>query len=589
MRIKHGLIIFVFLPFLSEAQLTTQWTSQVTPANAHREYPRPQMVRDEWQNLNGLWDYAITPEQDEKVTNWQGKILVPYPVESLLSGVKKAVGPINKLWYHKTFTVPAAWKNKHVLLHFEAVDWETKVSVNGRELGIHQGGYDAFSFDITSALKNSGDQHIVVSVWDPSNAGYQPQGKQWNNPRSIWYTATTGIWQTAWLEPVNEVSITDFKLVPDIHTKTLHISLANAEQYKGYTVQATAYDKGKKLSEASGTANSTDLRLTDVKLWSPDQPFLYDLTLTLLKDGKKTDAVKSYFGMRSISLGKDAMGVQRLLLNDQPLFQYGPLDQGFWPDGLYTAPTDEALRYDIEVEKKVGFNMIRKHVKVEPKRWYYWCDKLGILVWQDMPSGDRHIGGRDTDIVRTAQSSHQYKKELHQMIDQHYNSPAIVTWVPFNEGWGQFATGQIADFVKQWDPTRLVNSVSGWTDRGVGDMHDIHNYPKPAMPPLEANRAAILGEFGGQALVVKDHLWNNDLSLAPNHIQTSLTSDQLWQTYSSFIDSVYMLKKKGLAAAVYTQTTDVEMEVNGILTYDRRILKMDADKLKRIHTRLIKD
>jgi beta-galactosidase/beta-glucuronidase len=568
--------------------LTTPWTEKVTPANVHKEYPRPQMVRDNWKNLNGLWDYSILPILEKQPAKWDGKILVPFPVESNLSGVKKRVGPDSTLWYKRIFTVPPGWKNQRILLHFEAVDWETIVWVNGKEMGNHQGGYDDFTFDITDALKPAGEQEIVVSVWDPSDAGYQPAGKQWNKPRGIWYTPTTGIWQTVWMEPVPKISINDFKLIPDISTQTLHLLVPSNKAVQGYSIEAIAYNKGVQVSSVSGIFNDTlHLKLKEMKLWSPSSPFLYDLSINLYNNGKKTDAVKSYFGMREIRVGADKEGVTRLLLNNEPLFQLGPLDQGFWPDGLYTAPTDEALKYDIEVEKNIGYNMIRKHVKVEPKRWYYWCDKMGMLVWQDMPNGDKHIRQTEPDIVRTAQSSYQYRKELKEMIDEHFNSPSIVTWVPFNEGWGQFETAGIVSLVRKLDNTRTISATSGWSDRNVGDMHDIHVYPGPEMPAAETDRAAVLGEFGGQAWVVPNHLWQADLSRAPTHIRTSQTSEDLQKVYEGLIEKLAGLKKKGLSAAVYTQTTDVETEVNGIMTYDRKLIKMNVEKLKKIHTRVI--
>lgn len=545
------------------------------------------MVRDNWKNLNGLWDYSIQPLLQSQPQAWEGKILVPYPVESMLSGVSKKVGPAKKLWYKRKFTVPATWKNQRLLLHFEGVDWEASVWVNGKELGRHQGGYDAFTYDVTDALKQSGEQEIIVSVWDPSNDGYQPAGKQYNNPRSIWYTSTTGIWQTVWLEPVPPISINDFKMIPDIGKQTLQVIVPHAAT-PGYSIEAVVYDKGVKITSEKGRFNDTmHLRINNSKLWSPASPFLYDLTINLYRNDKKTDAVTSYFGMRDIRLGKDNEGITRLLLNNEPLFQYGLLDQGFWPDGLYTAPTDEALKYDIQVQKDLGFNMIRKHVKVEPKRWYYWCDKIGMLVWQDMPSGDKHIKKDEADIVRSAQSSYQFKTELKEMIDEHFNSPAIVAWVPFNEGWGQSETEDIVAMVKKLDNTRVVSATSGWADRKLGDMSDIHVYPGPEMPPLETGRAAVLGEFGGQALVVKDHLWQSDLSRAPGHIRTSTTAEDLQRVYEELMVKLMALKKKGLSAAIYTQTTDVETEVNGIMTYDRKLIKMNAEKLKQIHDRLI--
>jgi arylsulfatase len=567
--------------------LTTRWAAAVSTGNVHPEYPRPQMVRDQWKSLNGEWEYAIRSCLADMPLRWDGKILAPYPVESKLSGVEKKVGPDSTLWYHRRFMLPATWAHQRILLHFGAVDWMTRVWVNGREAGSHSGGYDAFTFDITDYLKGSGGQEIVLSVWDPGNAGYQPNGKQYNQPRSIWYTATTGIWQTVWLEPVAAVALPEFRLSPDIDKNTLQISFSPGKQYTGYSIRAAAYDEGRKVAEETGTPEAgITLKLASVKRWSPVSPFLYALRISLYKGDKKVDEVSSYFGMRSIGLGKDKEGYTRLFLNKEPVFQFGLLDQGFWPDGLYTAPTDEALRYDIEMQKKAGFNMIRKHVKVEPQRWYYWCDKLGMLVWQDMPSGDAHIGRNDTDMIRSAQSALQYKTELKQLIGQHINAPCIVAWVPFNEGWGQFRTAEIATLVKSLDPGRLVDATSGWVDRGVGDMHDTHSYPWPAMTVPEAGRAIVLGEYGGQALAVKDHLWNSDLSQAPGHIRTSRTKEDLLAVYSRLVDSLVILKGKGLSAAVYTQATDVEEEVNGLMTYDREILKIDMDQLKRINRRL---
>ena len=574
---------------VAEGPLTTPWTNQVSPVNVHNKYPRPQMKRDRWQNLNGLWTYKITAALDnspaaaglQAKTPGDGEILVPFAIESDLSGVKKALKPEQKLWYQRSFTVPASWKGQRVLLHFGAVDWKTHVWVNGRQVGSHQGGYDPFSFDITDALKQQGEQRITVSVWDPTDAGFQPIGKQTLNPRGIWYTATSGIWQTVWLEPVPQTAITGLKMVPDIDNKTLQLQVhTNQAEVSGYAVKAEAYDNGKKVAEATASlGQELTLQLNDMKLWSPETPFLYDLKVTLSKDNTSEDAVDSYFGMRKISLGKDDKGITRLFLNNKPLFQYGPLDQGFWPDGLYTAPTDEAMKFDIVKTKKWGFNMIRKHVKVEPLRWYYYCDKIGLLVWQDMPSGDKHIGKKDPDIKRVAQSAHNYKEELQEMMTDLYNHPSIVTWVPFNEGWGQFQTQEVAALVKQMDPTRIVDATTGWADRGAGDMHDMHKYPGPGMFPVESNRVSVLGEFGGQALVVKDHLWLQDFSKAPQHYKTSTSKEALHQKYAALMDSLRLLKEKGLGAAVYTQTTDVEVEVNGLMTYDRKVIKFDEAKL----------
>src|SRR5688500_7371506 len=382
----------------AKGPLMTRWAKDVSPRNVHREYPRPQLVREEWQNLNGLWDYAITAKNTEQPQTFEGRILVPFPIESALSGVMKRVGETNRLWYRRTFKVPKDWRKDRVLLHFGAVDWEAVVYVNGKEVGGHRGGSDGFSLDITDALKPFDEQELVVAVWDPTDAGPQPRGKQVRNPHAIWYTPTTGIWQTPWLEPVARNGVESLKLVPDIDAGALKLT-AKLHSPANVSIEAAAYDGRRRAAFASGKAGGElNLHLPNAKLWSPDSPFLYNLTVRVLVDGKVVDEVKSYFGMRKIALGKDEKGINRLFLNNKPLFQFGPLDQGFWPDGLYTAPTDEALRYDIEVTKELGFNMARKHVKVEHDRWYYWCDKLGLLGWQDLPNADKHIGPRDPDI-----------------------------------------------------------------------------------------------------------------------------------------------------------------------------------------------
>ncbi|HLR37074.1 MAG TPA: glycoside hydrolase family 2 TIM barrel-domain containing protein, partial [Chitinophagaceae bacterium] len=418
--------------------------------------------------------------------------------------------------------------------------------------------------------------------------GFQPRGKQSLNPHGIWYTASSGIWQTVWLEPVAQVAVKDLKMVPDIDNKTLQLQVDANTNSTHYEVQAVASFDGKNVSKTKGVlGEKLTLPVNNMKLWSPQHPFLYDLKVAIYKEGEKIDEVQSYFGMRKISLGKDEEGITRIFLNNKPLFQFGPLDQGYWPDGLYTAPTDEAMKFDILKTKAWGFNMIRKHVKVEPRRWYYYCDKIGLLVWQDMPSGDKRISRKQKDIKRVAQSAHDFKKELKQMIDDRYNHPSIVTWVPFNEGWGQFQTKEVAKLVADLDPSRLVDAPSGWADRGVGDMHDLHEYPGPGMFPIEDGRASVLGEYGGQALVVKGHLWLKDFSKAPKHYKTSTSDKALHEKYASMIDSLKVLKKKGLSAAVYTQTTDVEVEVNGLMTYDREEMKFDEDELKKMNQEVI--
>jgi hypothetical protein len=566
----------------AEGPLMTKWAKDVSPNKVHPEYPRPQMVRKEWQNLNGLWDYAITSKDAPKPAEFDGRIMVPFPIESALSGVMKSVGEDKKLWYRHTFEVPGNWKNKQILLHFGAVDWKTTVWVNGTKVGKHKGGYDRFAFDITDALKDTGPQEIVVSVWDPVDAGTQPRGKQVRRPRGIWYTSVTGIWQTVWLESVPAAYIKSLKIVPDIDAGAVTVTATCSDAAAGFTVKAEVKEGW--WSKNKGTAEVGKpivIPIKDAKLWSPDSPFLYDLTVALKgSEGKKVDAVDSYFGMRKISLGKDKDGLTRIMLNNEFVFQIGPLDQGWWPDGLYTAPTDEALKYDIEVTKKLGLNMARKHVKIEPDRWYYWCDKLGLLVWQDMPSGDEYIDPAEPDFERSTASVEQFEAELKNLIDNFCNHPSIIVWVPFNEGWGQYDTVGIAKLIKKLDPTRLVNSASGWADRGVGDMHDIHSYPGPAMPEPEAERAIVLGEFGGLGLPLKDHTWQDEENWG---YRSYKNPEDLTAAYRNLIKKLYPMIAKGLSAAVYTQTTDVEVEVNGLMTYDRAVIKMNPIDIVRIN------
>ncbi len=568
--------------------IMTQWSEDVSPTNAHQEYPRPQMVREQWLNLNGLWEYAITDKDGGMPNEYQGNILVPYPIESALSGVQQMVQPNQKLWYRRTFTVPEDWSGENLLLHFGAVDWEATIYVNGQKVGVHRGGYDPFNFEISGATSAKNEHELIVEVWDPTDEGKQPTGKQTLNPRGIWYTPTTGIWQTAWLEPAPSSYIEHFRLIPNIDEETLTVEIQTNDESTASNIQLTASDNGQAVATQQGNENlPISLSIPTPKLWSPDNPFLYDLAIELTdSDGNVVDQVQSYFGMRKISVEKADDGYNRLFLNNEPLFQLGPLDQGFWPDGLYTAPTDEALKYDVEATKQMGFNMARKHVKVEPARWYYWCDKMGLLVWQDMPSGEERVRRDGEEIQRTPESAEQFEVELTELIDDFYNHPSIVMWVIFNEGWGQYETAKLTEWAKEYDPTRLINSASGWLDLGVGDVSDMHKYPGPGMPEVEDARVAVLGEFGGQALVVPNHLWVTDLSKAPTHFKTSTSADSLLMAYSNLYIPLDSLKEEGLAAAVYTQTTDVESEVNGLMTYDRAVIKMDLDTLRAIHGKL---
>ena len=553
------------------APLMTPWAEEVSPENVLSEYPRPQLEREEWLNLNGLWEYALRPQDEVQPETFDGDILVPFPVESALSGVMERVDG-RRLWYRRGFTVPKSWADERVLLQFGAVDWETTVWVNGTEVGTHRGGYDPFSFDITDALTEAGEQEIVVGVLDPTDAGTQPRGKQVNNPEGIWYTPSTGIWQTVWLEPVPETHITDLKMTPDIEAGVLELE---AQGSRAGNVVATVLDGDEVIAEMRGVVGEKlRLAIPDAKLWSPDAPFLYDVDLRMEGVGGAVDKATSYFGMRDISVGPDKNGVTRLLLNGEPLFQYGLLDQGYWPDGLYTAPTDEALRHDLEMTKTLGFNMVRKHVKVEPARWYYWADKLGLLVWQDMPSGDAFAAESASEITRSPESAEQFELELKRMVDTHRNHPSVVMWVLFNEGWGQYDTERLADWLERYDPSRLVNSASGWNDVGAGNVYDIHSYPGPSVPPPSPVRAQVLGEFGGLGLTLPGVTWQGEANWGYQQFsdQAALTA-----AYGDLVTNLRNLSvERGLSAAVYTQTTDVESEVNGALSYDRRLIKLES-------------
>ncbi len=565
----------------AEAPIMTPWAADVSPDNVLPEYPRPQMVRERWLNLNGLWDYAIVSADADAPQRYGGEILVPFPIESALSGVGRNVGPDNCVYYRRSFVVPADWRGERVLLHFGAVDWETQVWVNGEQVGEHRGGYDPFAIDITDALRDGGEQELVVRVWDPTDGGTQPRGKQIRRPHGIWYTPVTGIWQTVWLEPVPAQRIERLVITPDVDRNAVRIETILTQQDDA-TVELRIYDNDELVAQGQGA--SVEIELANAKLWWPHDPFLYDLKVVVRRDGGIVDEVDSYFGMRKIALGKDDQGVTRIFFNNTFLFQYGLLDQGWWPDGLYTAPTDEALRYDIEMTRRFGFNMARKHVKVEPARWYYWADRLGLIVWQDMPNGDRHIGPNDPDVRRSRRSVEQFEREYAAMIRSFYNHPSIVMWVPFNEGWGQFDTARIVELTRRHDATRLVNNASGWADRGVGDVMDIHVYPGPASPKPEANRAAVLGEFGGLGLVMSDHLWKVDDNWG---YRSYPSKEKLHEAYMQMVEQLRLhIMDSGLSAAVYTQTTDVEIEVNGLMTYDRRVVKLDADALAAAHAKL---
>lgn len=564
-------------------QLTTPWTAQVSPANALPDYPRPQLTRTRWQNLNGTWEFAEAAAGESPPTgkDLSDRILVPYPVESMLSGIHRHV---DHMWYRRTFTVPRSWNGDRLLLHFQAVDYQTSVYVNGVKVATHTGGYDSFSADVTGALAGTGPQELIVGVDDTTDITGQPVGKQRTPGDGIFYTPSSGIWQTVWMEPVAAAHVDRIDATPDLAAKALRLTV-RATGVTTQTVEATAYAGDEKVGTVSGPAG-TELRLPVPKphLWTPDDPYLYTLKVRIQDHGRPVDDVGSYFGMRSIGLGKGPDGKVRMLLNGKFLMQVGTLDQGFWPDGIYTAPTDAALRFDLEAHKRLGFNMVRKHVKVEPDRWYYWADRLGLLVWQDMPA--TFASHTPPDSVKT-----QFESQLHALVDQHLSHPSIITWVPFNEGWGEYEPGRIAGEIKSWDPSRLVNADSGVNccdslpDNGEGDIYDNHTYVGPGTPVQTGARAAVDGEYGGLGLRVDGHMFDPEKGFAYEMEPDQAT---LTRRYTELQSRMLQVEKRcGVSASVYTQITDVEDELNGVYTFDRRVLKPGADQVRAANRALI--
>ncbi|MFO8144055.1 MAG: glycoside hydrolase family 2 TIM barrel-domain containing protein [Dehalococcoidales bacterium] len=598
---KRLILILLLMPLLAIPlmaqwqvagdRIKTIWGEAVDPGNVWPEYPRPVMERSEWMNLNGLWQYAIRSKEAKKPDGFDGEILVPFAVESSLSGVHKRVGADEVIWYKCEFEVPRGWNSEKLLLHFGAVDWRTDVWVNGIKIGHHEGGYTPFSFDIAPFLEGKGKQILLVRVWDPTDEGPQPRGKQVNEPHSIWYTPVTGIWQTVWLEPVNRKHIEGLKTVPDIDRGTITVQAEVSGSEYGDVVEVRVKEDGKvKYTGRSAAGVPVEIKMESPDLWHPDAPHLYDMEVLLLQGGKELDKIGSYFAMRKISLARDENGIVRLQLNNENLFHFGTLDQGWWPDGLYTAPSDEALKYDIEVTKELGFNMIRKHVKVEPARWYAHCDRIGMLVWQDMPNGDRgpqwqsktYFDG--VEFIRTPRSEEIFRKEWKAVMDFLQPHPSIVVWVPFNECWGQFKTREIAAWTKAYDPTRLVNPASGGNHYPVGDMLDLHNYPEPALYLYDGQRATVLGEYGGIGLAKEGHLWTPDRNWG--YVQFK-TEKEVTDEYVRFARMLQKLIRVGHSAAVYTQTTDVEIEVNGLMTYDRKLIKVDKERVRAVNQEVI--
>lgn len=570
---------------MKPVQIQTRWARLVTPANALKEYPRPQMVRPQWQNLNGLWSYAITHKDAPAPAKYDGQILVPYPLESALSGVQKPLLPEQNLWYKRSFIKPILKQGERLLVHFGAVDWQSTVFINGRQAGEHLGGYTGFTYDITPFLK-AGSNQLTVKVFDPTDKGINPHGKQVSNPSGIMYTPTSGIWQTVWLETVPAVSVTNLKLTPDVDNGLLNLTVTAPE---GTSVIATASTGGRAIGAVKGESNAPlKLRVNNAHLWSPDDPFLYDLTVQVFKKGKKADEVKSYFGMRKIEVKKDGNGIERIFLNNKYTYNLGVLDQGFWPDGLYTAPTDDALKFDIQAEKAMGFNTIRKHIKVEPARWYYWTDKLGMLVWQDMVDPGVNPGGEITDPKKK-----EFEKESLEAIAQLYDHPSITTWVVFNEGWGAYDQGRITQMVKDADPSRIVDGHTGENLFGASpyvvskkwensDFTDIHSYPPPNIPPHLTGKARVLGEFGGIGVSIEGHVWD-DFAAGWGYGK-SVTPKVMITQYSTMVDTLKALESRGLSGSIYTQPYDVETEQNGLMTYDREIIKMPLATIRQINS-----
>jgi hypothetical protein len=605
----------------AKGPLLTRWAKDVTPQNVLSEYPRPQMVRNRWLNLNGLWDYQITNKQSEQIpASWQGKIMVPFPIESSLSGVMEPLLPGQRLWYHRKIIIPEDWKDNRILLHFGAADWKTTVYLNGRELGADLGGYDSFTFDISSAINRAGAQDIVVSVWDPTDSSWQMHGKQTLNPGGCSYTACSGIWQTVWLEPVSHTNIEHIKMVPDLSANTLKLTVTGYIGSDPMKLAATVYDGAAEVEEITGQAGkaltdsvrknmvdfyhctgswfSTDMiiPIKNPKLWTPGSPFLYTLHIEMTsKTGQTVDSVQSYFAMRSIAVGHDAKGNTRPMLNGKPVLLCGALDQGYWPDGIYTAPTDAALKFDIEAAKKLGLNVVRKHVKVEPDRWYYWADKLGLMVMQDMPTGSE--GDAITDLPRSPEAASQCEMEMRQLIKQRWNHPCIIGWIMFNEGWGQFDTLRFAKWAKELDPTRLIDEASGFPWHGGGDVADNHG----GIPPKDPTRIGITSEDGGYGLSSPGHDWSDKIwtyrtydaktggemggMMEDLHGKLPPVDDasRIWMTRK--VRSIYRAlwankDETGQSGDFFCQLIDVETECDGLISYDRSVWKVDPDIIR---------
>jgi beta-galactosidase/beta-glucuronidase len=572
-------------------KIKTKWGKNLDPKEVWQEYPRPQLERKEWLNLNGIWSYSITDVNSQKTDNFDGEILVPFSIESSLSGVMKSLNEKQILWYYKEFEIPDNWKDKNIIIHFNAVDWICELYINDNKIGEHSGGYSEFSFDITKNIKE-GKNKILLKVFDPSDKGYQAVGKQTLNPNVIWYTSISGIWQTVWLEPVNEIYIQKLEINNDYDKKEIKINVKLNLDEK-LPLEVSLLFKDDELMKLKGFSNSEivfNIPDNHFHPWSPNEPNIYSFNINIFDNNQKIiDSIVSYTTLRKVEQKKDKNGIYRIYLNNKPLFNMGTLDQGYWPDGLYTPPSEEAMIYDINKLKQLGFNTIRKHIKIEPYRYYYYCDKIGMLVWQDMPSGDRQNNkweflklNAGDDVNRSEESKNNYYKEWSEIIDNLKFFQCIIVWIPFNEGWGQFDTEKVVEFTKKQDSTRLINAASGGNHRICGNFLDLHSYPHPAQYLKVDNLINILGEFGGLALDIKGHTWKEDNW----GYKTCKSKEEVTEKYEEYIN-LLINSFKSFSAAIYTQTTDVEIEINGLITYDRAEIKVIEQRIKAANEKII--
>ncbi len=580
-------------------EMKTRWTEDINPDCPLPEYPRPQLVRNDWQNLNGRYEYAVTGLDERFPEKYDGEIIVPFAPECYLSGVGRTIQPDNFLWYRKKFILDKAFRGKRVILNFGAVDWKCKVYINKNLVTEHTGGYVPFSVDITDSVSN-GENELIVRVYDPTDANWQDRGKQVRESKGFWYTATSGIWQTVWLEPVDDIYVKKIKMTPDIDNCSVKLST----YFEGSAHIKAIVKEGERIVFAGEVERENAvINIKNPHLWSPEDPFLYDIALALCDEsGNILDAVTSYFGMRKFSVGYDDKRIPRLCLNNKPYFQNGLLDQGYWSDGGMTAPCDDALIFDIKAMKDLGFNMLRKHIKVEPQRWYYHCDRLGIIVWQDMVCGaekiDNFVVGFLPNIgIRKADDSNynlfkvapeecrrEHEKAMYETIDNLYNFPSIGCWVPFNEAWGQFDAKRIGEQVKAYDPSRIVDHASGWHDQGGPEINSMHRYILPVTMRKNDGRPFALTEFGGYSRKIENHIWNDKKSFGYIMYKDKAS---LTKAYKKLFERQIIPKiSKGLCATVYTQVSDVEFEVNGIFTYDRELLKIDENTIKQINQKM---